>query len=111
MLLVLPAGTYDVRIVRTGKADVVLPGLEVPADRTRMKVDPVTRIGLHAGGAHAVRPYSRQFCFRTFLISRGGSSGSAGFPPSSHAPTIAEATALMAADIRCSRIGRVSRYS
>jgi hypothetical protein len=40
VLLVLPAGTYDVRIVRTGKADVVLPALEVPADRTRMKMIP-----------------------------------------------------------------------
>jgi hypothetical protein len=40
VLLVLPAGTYDVRIVRTGKDAVVLPGIEVPPDRTRMKVIP-----------------------------------------------------------------------
>jgi hypothetical protein len=38
ILLVLPAGTYDVRIARTGKDALVLPGIEVPADRTRMKV-------------------------------------------------------------------------
>ena len=39
-LLVLPAGTYDIRILRTGKDPVVLPSIEVPADRTRMKVVP-----------------------------------------------------------------------
>ena len=38
LLLVLPAGTYDVRIVRTGKEPVVLSTIELPADRTRMKV-------------------------------------------------------------------------
>ena len=37
-LLVLPAGTYDVRIARTGKEPVVLSKIELPADRTRMKV-------------------------------------------------------------------------
>jgi len=37
-LLVLPAGTYDVRIARPGKEPVVLSKIEVPADRTRMKV-------------------------------------------------------------------------
>jgi hypothetical protein len=37
-LLVLPAGTYDVRIARAGKEPVVLSRIEVPADRTRMKV-------------------------------------------------------------------------
>jgi hypothetical protein len=37
-LLVLPAGTYDVRIARPGKDPVVLSRIEVPADRTRMKV-------------------------------------------------------------------------
>lgn len=40
VLLVLPAGTYDIRILRTGKDPVVLPGIEVPPDRTRMKVIP-----------------------------------------------------------------------
>lgn len=39
-LIVLPAGTYDVRIARTGKDPVVWSSLEVPADRTRMKVVP-----------------------------------------------------------------------
>ncbi len=39
-LLVMPAGTYDVRIARTGKEPVVLSKFEVPADRTRMKVVP-----------------------------------------------------------------------
>lgn len=38
LLLVLPAGTYDLRVSQAGKADVVLGGLEVPADRTRMKL-------------------------------------------------------------------------
>jgi hypothetical protein len=37
-LLVLPAGTYDVRIARPGKDPFVLSKIEVPADRTRMKV-------------------------------------------------------------------------
>jgi hypothetical protein len=38
VLLVLPAGGYDVRITQTGRDAVALPGLEIPADRTRMKV-------------------------------------------------------------------------
>lgn len=37
-LLVLPAGIYDVRITRPGKEPFVLSKIEVPADRTRMKV-------------------------------------------------------------------------
>ena len=37
-LLILPAGTYDVRITRTGKEPVVLSKIELPADHTRMKV-------------------------------------------------------------------------
>lgn len=37
-LLVLPAGTYDIRITRPGREPVLLPKIEVPADRTRMKV-------------------------------------------------------------------------
>ena len=37
-LLVLPAGTYDVRITRAGNPATVLAEIEVPADRTRMKV-------------------------------------------------------------------------
>lgn len=36
-LVVLPAGTYDVRITRPGREPVLLPRVEVPADRTRMK--------------------------------------------------------------------------
>jgi hypothetical protein len=40
LLLVLPADTYDVRITRTGQDPIVLSGIEVPADRTRMKVIP-----------------------------------------------------------------------
>ena len=40
LLLVLPADTYDVRIARPGKDAIVLSGIEVPADRTRMKVIP-----------------------------------------------------------------------
>jgi hypothetical protein len=40
LLLVLPADTYDVRITRTGQDAIVLSGIEVPADRTRMKVIP-----------------------------------------------------------------------
>ena len=39
-LLVLPAGTYDVRVTRPGREPLVLPRVEVPADRTRMKVIP-----------------------------------------------------------------------
>jgi hypothetical protein len=38
LLLVLPTGTYDVRVTRPGKAPIELPKTEVPADRTRMKV-------------------------------------------------------------------------
>jgi len=37
-LLVLPAGTYDVTIARPGKPPVLLANIEIPADRTRMKV-------------------------------------------------------------------------
>ena len=37
-LLVLPAGVYDVTITRPGKQAVRLASIEVPADRTRMKV-------------------------------------------------------------------------
>lgn len=40
VLLVLPAGTYDVRLAAAGRDPVVLPGIEVPADRTRMKILP-----------------------------------------------------------------------
>ena len=40
LLLVLPADTYDVKITRPGKDAIVLSGIEVPADRTRMKVIP-----------------------------------------------------------------------
>jgi hypothetical protein len=40
LLLILPADTYDVRITRTGQDAIVLSGIEVPADRTRMKVIP-----------------------------------------------------------------------
>jgi hypothetical protein len=39
-LLVLPAGTYDVRVVRPGRDPVVLSKVEVPVDRTRMKIVP-----------------------------------------------------------------------
>ncbi len=38
LLLVVPAGRYDVRIMQPGKDDVTLASLEVPADRTRMKL-------------------------------------------------------------------------
>lgn len=38
VLLVLPSGTYDVRITRPDADPIVWPGVEVPADRTRMKV-------------------------------------------------------------------------
>ena len=37
-LLVLPEGTYDVRITRAGNPPTELTGIEVPADRTRMKL-------------------------------------------------------------------------
>ncbi len=39
-LLVMPAGTYNVRVVRSGREPIVLPKIEVPADRTRMKLVP-----------------------------------------------------------------------
>jgi hypothetical protein len=38
LLLVLPAGTYDIRVAQPGRPDVALGALEVPADRTRMKL-------------------------------------------------------------------------
>jgi hypothetical protein len=38
LLLVVPADTYDVRIIRPGKAPLSLASIEIPADRTRMKV-------------------------------------------------------------------------
>jgi hypothetical protein len=38
MLIVVPAGTYDVRITQPGRSDVTLTAVEVPADRTRMKL-------------------------------------------------------------------------
>jgi hypothetical protein len=38
VLLVLPAGTYDVRIARRPREPVVLTQIEIPADRTRMKL-------------------------------------------------------------------------
>ena len=37
-LLVLQAGTYDVHVARPGHEPVALPQVEVPAERTRMKV-------------------------------------------------------------------------
>jgi hypothetical protein len=40
LLLVLPADTYDVRITRPGQDAILLSGVEVPTDRTRMKVIP-----------------------------------------------------------------------
>jgi hypothetical protein len=40
LLLVLPADSYDVRIARPGQQPIVLPNVEVPSDRTRMKVIP-----------------------------------------------------------------------
>ena len=40
VLLVLQAGTYDVRVVRAGRDPVVLSKVEVPVDRTRMKLVP-----------------------------------------------------------------------
>ena len=38
VLLVLPANTYDIRVSRPGREMTVLRAVEVPADRTRMKV-------------------------------------------------------------------------
>jgi hypothetical protein len=40
LLLVLPTGTYDVRVTRPGREPIELLKTEVPADRTRMKVLP-----------------------------------------------------------------------
>ncbi len=37
-LLVVPAGTYDVRVTIPGRDPYILSSIEVPADRTRMKV-------------------------------------------------------------------------
>lgn len=38
LLLVLPAGSYDVRVTQPGREPTVLANVEVPADSTRMKV-------------------------------------------------------------------------
>lgn len=38
LLVVVPAGSYDVHIMQPGKPDVTIANLEVPADRTRMKI-------------------------------------------------------------------------
>jgi len=38
LLLVLPAGTYDVRVSETGRPEVKLSAIELPPDRTRMKL-------------------------------------------------------------------------
>ena len=38
LLLVLPAGSYDVRVTQPGREPTVLADVEVPADSTRMKV-------------------------------------------------------------------------
>jgi hypothetical protein len=40
LLLVLPADSYDVRLTRPGQEPIVLSNVEVPSDRTRMKVIP-----------------------------------------------------------------------
>ena len=40
LLLVLPTGTYDVRVTRPGREPIELLKTEVPPDRTRMKVLP-----------------------------------------------------------------------
>jgi hypothetical protein len=40
LLLVLPADTYDLRITRPSQDAILLSGVEVPTDRTRMKVIP-----------------------------------------------------------------------
>lgn len=37
-LLVVPAGVYDIRITRPGRDPLVMASVEVPADRTRMKI-------------------------------------------------------------------------
>jgi hypothetical protein len=38
VLLVLPADTYDIRVTRPGKDTIVLTAVEIPPDRTRMKL-------------------------------------------------------------------------
>lgn len=38
MLLVVPADTYDIRVIRPGRGPLTLTGIEVPAGSTRMKV-------------------------------------------------------------------------
>jgi hypothetical protein len=38
LLLVLPAGTYDVHVAQPGRPDVTLSAMELPPDRTRMKL-------------------------------------------------------------------------
>lgn len=38
LLLVVPTGRYDVHIMQPGKDNVTLPNLEVPENRTRMKI-------------------------------------------------------------------------
>jgi hypothetical protein len=40
LLLVMPADSYDVRVTRPGQQPIVLSNIEVPSDRTRMKVIP-----------------------------------------------------------------------
>ena len=38
LLLVLPAGTYDVRVTQSGHPPVTLTAIDLPADRTRVSV-------------------------------------------------------------------------
>ena len=38
LLLVLPADTYDVRVAQPGRPAVTLSAMELPPDRTRMKL-------------------------------------------------------------------------
>lgn len=38
LLLVLPAGTYDVRVAQPRRPEVTLSAIELPPDRTRMKL-------------------------------------------------------------------------
>lgn len=38
LLLILPAGTYDIRVTQPGRDALVLANTEIPADSTRMKV-------------------------------------------------------------------------